>query len=151
MTRGTAMRRPLLRPDLRALVVGGEQVVLFSEREHVRLKGGPVVDVVPLLDGVRAPEDVVALLDGRVAPEEVYYTLLELERRGFLVEADDLPRERVALLAALGVSPVRIRDERVRITAVPPVPTEPLLDALAELGVGKDTEAPLHVVLADDY
>jgi oxazoline/thiazoline synthase len=151
MTRGTAMRRPLLRPDLRAVVVGGEQVVLFSERAHVRLKGGPVADVLPLVDGVRAPEDVVALLDGRVAPEEVYYTLLELERRGYLVEADDVPRERVALLAALGVSPAEIRDERVRITAVRPVSAEPLLDALAELGVGVDTEAPLHVVLADDY
>src|SRR5262249_39301601 len=72
-------------------------------------------------------------------------------RRGYLVEADDLPRERVALLAALGASPARIRDERVRVTAVPPVPAEPLLDALADLGVRADTEAPVPVVLAGDY
>ena len=144
------LARPVLRPDLRAVVVDGETVVLFSEREHFRLAGGPVAGVLPLLNGVRAPEEVVAALDGSVAPEEVYYTLLELEQRGYLVEADGgAPRER-ALLAGLGVG-AGLRGARVAVSVVGEAKVEPLREALRELGVGVDAEAPLRVVLADDY
>ena len=145
------LARPLLRPDLRMVVVDGGTVVLFSEREHIRLAGGPVAEVVPLLDGAWAPEDVVGALEGRVAAEEVYYTLLELERRGYLIEADDGPRERVALLAGLGVAAAGLQSARVRVTAVGDVAVEQLRDALGELGVQADEQAAVAVVLADDY
>src|SRR5262245_2814993 len=103
------LTRPLLRPDLRAVLVDGETVVLFGGRDHIRRAGRPVADVIPLLDGARAPEDVVAALDGRVATEEVYYALLELERRGYVVDADCGPVEHLARLAGLGVAPARLR------------------------------------------
>src|SRR5262245_27228657 len=96
------LARPRVRPDLRAVVVDTETVMLLGERDHVRLTGRPVADVLPLLDGERAPEEVVAALDGRVAPEDVYYALIELEQRGYLVEAEGGPG-RHAFLAGLGV------------------------------------------------
>jgi len=145
------LARPLLRPDLRALVVDGETVVLFGERGHFRLAGRPVADVLPLLDGARAPEEVVAALDGRVASEEVYYALLELERRGYVVDADGAPVERLALLAGLGVAPARLRGARVRIAALGEATVDAVADPLAELGIAADARAPLAVVLVDDY
>src|SRR5262245_24156337 len=145
------LARPLLRPDLRAIVVDGETVVLFGERAHFRLAGRPVADVLPLLDGARAPEEVVAALDGRVAPEEVYYALFELERRGFVVDADGIPVERRALLAGLDVAPARLRGARTRIAALGDATVDAVADPLAELGIAEDAQAPLAVVLVDDY
>src|SRR5262249_34621407 len=145
------LARPLLRPDLRAIVADGETVVLFGERGHFRLAGQPVADVLPLLDGARAPEEIVAALDGRVAPEEVYYALLELERRGYVVDADGGPFERLALLSGLGVAPARLRGARVRIAALGEATVDAVTDPLAELGIAADAQAPLAVVLVDDY
>jgi oxazoline/thiazoline synthase len=126
-------------------------LVLGSEREHFRLSGNPVADVLPLLDGTRGPADVVAALRGRAVPEEVYYTLLELERRGYVVEADDDAPDRLALLAGLGVALPRLRAARAVVTTIGAVDAEPTLDALAELGVAASSDAPVAVVLADDY
>jgi len=146
------LARPLLRPDLRLLVDDGRGLVLGSEREHVRLSGSPVADVVPLLDGTRSPADVVAALRGRAAPEDVYYTLLELERRGYVVEAGDDAPGRQALMAGLGVAPSRLRDARAVVTTVGGVDAGPLLDALEELGAtAGSSDAPIAVVLVDDY
>jgi hypothetical protein len=47
-------------------------LVLAGEREHIRLSGGAVAEVLPLLDGTRGPDELVAALDER-APREVYY------------------------------------------------------------------------------
>jgi oxazoline/thiazoline synthase len=145
------LARPLLRPDLRVLVDDGRTLVLGSEREHVRLSGGPVADVVPLLDGTRSPAEVVAALDGRAAHEEVYYALLELERRGYVVEADDEAPERLALLAGLGVAPARLRGARAVVRNVGAADAGPVLAALRQLGVAGADDAPVAVVLADDY
>jgi oxazoline/thiazoline synthase len=144
------LTRPLLRPGLRPLVVDADTLVLAGEREHVRLSGGAVAEVLPLLDGTRGPAELVAALDER-APHEVYYTLLELERRGYLVEADGSPPERLALLTGLGVAPQKLLGARARTAAIGDVDVGPLFDALAELGVAADDEAPLAVVLSDDY
>jgi oxazoline/thiazoline synthase len=145
------LTRPLLRPDLRVLVVDGDTLVLGAEREHFRLSGGALADLVPLLDGTRGPAELVAALGERAEPPEVYYTLLELEQRGYLVEADGAPPQRLALLAGLGVAPQRLLHARARPAALGDVDLGPLHDALAELGVAADEEAPLGVVLADDY
>ena len=130
--------------------VDGDTLVLAGEREHIRLSGGAVAEVLPLLDGARGPDELVAALDER-APHEVYYTLLELERRGYLIEADGAPPERLALLTGLGVAPQLLLGARARTAAIGDVGLRPLLDALAELGVAADDEAPLGVVFADDY
>lgn len=143
------LTRPLLRPDLRSLVVDGG-TLLVGERGHIRLAGGAIAEVLPLLDGTRGPEEVVAALDPR-APEEVYFTLLELERRGYLVEADGAATERVALLAGLGVTSTRLPGARALIAAAGEADAGPVLGALAELGVAADESAPLAVVLTDDY
>jgi bacteriocin biosynthesis cyclodehydratase domain-containing protein len=146
------LARPLLRPDLRLLVDDGRTLVLGSEREHIRLSGSPVADVLPLLDGTRGPADVVAALRGRAAPEDVYYTLLELERRGYVVEAGDDAPSRRALLAGLGVAPPRLVGSSAVVATIGGVDPGPVLEALDELGVPSTSgDALFAVVLVDDY
>ena len=81
------LRRPRFKPHLRAEVVPGEGVFLRSEKTHTVLHGRLYELVAPCLDG-RPVAEVSARLRGRISTAHLYYTLAQLEQKGYLTEND---------------------------------------------------------------
>ena len=153
------LHRPIFSPAYRTRATD-EGVVLVREDGYVVLDGTVCTALAPLLDGTRTADEIAAALDGTVPPEQVYFTLMMMEREGYLTEAldADLPPGSAALWAALGVevanAEARLHTRTVSISALGGLDPAPLRDLLAEMRVRcTDTTAgaDLHVVLAADY
>src|ERR1700678_642844 len=92
-------RRPRFKPHLRVEVVPGDGVFLLSERHQVVLQGRLYERIAPWLDG-RPVEAVCTQVSDQTAPAQVFYTLAQLEKRGYLTEANEgRPAAELALWA----------------------------------------------------
>ena len=114
--------RPQFKPQFRVEVVPGEGVFLLSELHQAVLQGSLYEIVAPCLDG-RPVEEICARLRGQATPAHVFYTLAQLEKRGYLAEADDgRPAAESALWAEQQVDPAvaarRLAETPVAIRAV---------------------------------
>jgi ribosomal protein S12 methylthiotransferase accessory factor len=150
--------RPKLRDHLRLGVVPPDRVVFAGEAGHQILRGRSCALVAPLIDGRRTPDDIIAELSGDVDAAQVAYVLELLETRSLIDEATDaVPRAVSAYWNAFGV-PTAVAAERllrtpVRVVSVGAVPAAELEAELraSHVVVTDDDDAPLTVVLADDY
>ena len=77
------LRRPVFRPHYAVKPVENEGVFLVSEWHQTVLQGSLYEAVAPWLDG-RTVEEVCAALRGDLTPAQVFYTLNQLEKRGYL-------------------------------------------------------------------
>src|SRR5262245_18933115 len=102
---GPMLNRPRFRPHFHVEVVPGEGVFLLSDSRQTLLRGRLFELVTPWLDG-RTADDVCHQLRGTAAPAAVYYSLLQLERKEYLCEADaGLPAGQAALWSSQQVAP----------------------------------------------
>jgi len=79
------MHRPVFKPHYLVKVIENEGVFLLSERHQTVLQGWLYEVIAPRLDG-RPVEDLCAELRGRVMAAQVYYTLNQLEKKGYIAE-----------------------------------------------------------------
>jgi oxazoline/thiazoline synthase len=63
-------------------------VFLLTERNSVLLNDRIHELLMPLIDGRRTVDQIVDLLRGEVSATDVYYTLMWMEQKGYLVESD---------------------------------------------------------------
>ena len=145
------LRHPTLKAKLKAGAVPGEGVILVSEEGAWTLQGALFEQVLPLLDGVRTPEQIAAAL-APVKPAEVYYVLAFLEKKGHLtdrVAGLDVPDE--AFWEGLGLDPgsawTALRTRKVRVRSVGAADPRPLIRSLEEAGLrvvdgASDTPSP---------
>ncbi|MGC4064876.1 MAG: TOMM precursor leader peptide-binding protein [Polyangiaceae bacterium] len=146
-----------LKPHLRAVLAGHEQVFLIGEHDRFLLSGRLTAMVVPLLDGNRSQLDLMTELRERCSPAEVLYTLTRLEQRGYITATcEELPPEKEAYWQACGVGHdafERIREARVGIDTIGA--TDHLIEAtkhaLKSAMLEVDDNASLRFVLTDDY
>jgi ribosomal protein S12 methylthiotransferase accessory factor len=147
--------RPRFKPHLHVETIPGEGVFLLSEVAQTVLQGRLYEQVAPLLDG-RPVKDICSSLRGRASPAQVYYTLGQMEKKGYLTEGDDLlPAGEAALWAIQGVEPAlaarRLAETAVALTAVGGVEVEPFRALLQALHVSLAEPGELGVVLTDNY
>ena len=147
------LRRPRFKPHLRLEVVPGEGVFLLSELKQTVLQGRLYERVIPFLDG-RPTADVVAGLQGQVAPAQVFYTLAQLEQKGYLDEAEDsLSREEAAYWSEQQVRPAtaaaRLAETVVQVCSVGKVDAGPFQALLESLRVRLGGTGGFTVVLTD--
>ena len=148
-------RRPQFKPQLRVEVVPGEGVFVLSELQQDVLQGSLYELIAPCLDG-RPIEDVCARLTGQTTPAHIFYTVAQLEKRGYLVEAGDArPVAESALWAEQQIDPAaaarRLAETSVAIRAAGAVDAAPLEALLRSIGVRTDGESALTVVATDGY
>jgi len=141
---------------LRVEPFDGERVFLISERERFMLQGRSYALLAPLIDGRRKVLELIQALAGRLSGPEVYYALMILEERGYLVEAtDSLPAQVVAHWESLGVpgglAAERLRGTSVAVRALGGLDAQPLVKALEETGLQVREEGGLCVVMTPDY
>jgi len=148
-------------------------VFLLSELDYFVLTGHLYELVAPLIDGQRSSDDIADLLRDRASPAEVYYVLMLLEKKGYIVEADkSLPDEIAAFWDSLkverGEAKSRLQAVKVFVTSFGNVKPEPFITALETLKIqafqcnsqdiawemdaeASDPEPRLIVALTDDY
>ncbi len=83
------LERPRFKPHLRVDVVPGEGAfVLSPDAGQTLLRGRLYELVVPEIGGGRAADEVCDALEGRASAAEVYFVVGQLEKKGFLYEAE---------------------------------------------------------------
>lgn len=151
------LTRPRFQPHLRVAVVPEEGVFVLSGTKEMLLRGRLYELVAPHVDG-RAADEICDLLAERASPAEVYYTLSQLEKRGYLTQHDDAAPAGAAWWSAQQVDPGaaarRLAEARVSISALG-VDTQPLCELLGAAGVCVDENSELAgelaVVAVDHY
>lgn len=151
--------RPTFSPQFHAEIVAPEGVFLLSEQGHFVLKGELHCRLAPLLDGHHSADQIVDRLAPHASAAQVYYTLGQMEKKGYIVPAGEtLPREQAAFWRSQGADPhaaqANLAARRVAVKSLSSLPSALLGDALRALGAtlaDGEQEADLLVVLVDDY
>lgn len=137
-------------------VVELEGVFLLSEQDPIFLTGQIYQKLALLLDGSRTVEELVNLLADTASAPEVYYALMRLEQKGYVVENDNnISLEAGAFWDSFSidnkqVSYLQPRDE-VAVTTFSNIPTHLFLSNLESLDIQVNQQGKYHVVLTDDY
>jgi bacteriocin biosynthesis cyclodehydratase domain-containing protein len=145
------VNKPKWKDTFYVQVVEPDTVFLVSE-QHLHLLSGPVYkQLAPLLDGSYTLLEIVGLLASRLPYGHIETALERLEANGYLVEADGrYPAEEAAFWQSLNVQAAPV-GKGVTVQAVGQADAEPLIRALATLGVTAGEGAGLPVVVTDDY
>ncbi|HIK07645.1 MAG TPA: TOMM precursor leader peptide-binding protein [Trichormus sp. M33_DOE_039] len=130
-------------------------VFLLSEKGHFVLKGYLYCLLTPLLTGIYTVEEIAQHLQGQATIHEITYALEQLERKGYITNADSLPPAESAFWGLLNrsaeLSAQRLCETQVAITTFGKVTAEPLHTILASLKIGVTEASEFTVVLTDDY
>lgn len=150
------INRPQFKSCFYVEIVETVGVFLLAESDYFVLTGHLYELIAPLLNGKRTPEEIVDLLEEQVSPAEVYYVLMLMEQKGYIVERDEeIPSEIAAFYSLLNVTPQlateRLRSTKVAVTSYGNVPTAPLISLLESLNIQVGDAGELAVVLTDDY
>jgi ribosomal protein S12 methylthiotransferase accessory factor len=141
-------------------VVPEEGIFVLSGSKETLLRGRLYELVAPHVDG-RTPDEICDLLTQRVSAAEVYYTLGQLEKRGYLAEADDgLPAATAAWWSMQQIdthaASYRLATVGVTVRGIG-VDVEPLVEALAGSGVlvtdgdGSEVSVDRPLIIAVDH
>jgi len=148
------MEKPIFKPHFRAEIVPDQGVLLLSESGHHVLTGKLFQLVAPLVDGKRSPDDIVDSLAGELQAAEVYYALLMLEKKGYLLEAG-ATNHLTAFWTVNGIDPgdaaERLNRLGVSVAALGDVSTGPLVSILKGQGIQSVDDGHVRLVLTDDY
>lgn len=148
--------RPKFKSCYRVEVVESVGVFLLSEIDYFLLKGDLYELITPLIDGNNKVDDIVDRLQGKASPAEVYYTLMVMERKGYIVENDDtIPSELADFLDILDVDRAlavsRLRETTLAVHSFGNLSTKELTNILTSRNVKVSDSGNLAVVLTDDY
>ncbi len=148
------LTRPRFKPHLQLATVPDEGIFVLAGSKHTLLRGRLYELVTPHLDG-RSADEICDCLADQASPAEVYFTLGQLQKKGFLVEsADALSEPDFAWWSSQDVDPQtvarRLSSYSVSIAGMG-IDPQPLGDLLEGLGVQIEREGDLSVVVVDHY
>ena len=137
-----------------------KDLLLLSERDSVLLSGDLYQLLMPLLDGCHTADEIVDLLQEKASAAEVYYALMLMEQKGYIVESDDtLPSNLTIFCEHLNVAS-SLADHRLQTTKVgiktlgshlPSLEFKTMLESMQISVVGLEEIADIEIVLTDEY
>ena len=150
------INKPKFKSCFHVEIVESVGVFLLSESERYVLEGRTYELLAPLMNGDRSENELANLLKGQVEPREVFYALMRMKQKGYIVEAeDDVPPEQGGLYTLLKVEPKvakeKLREKKVSCVALGSAKAEPLMAILESLGIQTGEDPDMTVVLTDDY
>lgn len=132
---------PALLPHLELASLGDEGVVVRSATGNTLLEGRLYARVMALVDGLRSADAIADALP-EFGSHEVYYALLQLEKRGYLVESYSAPRAEAAYWSLQDLPP-SLADRR-------PLVALRGLETLSGVELVPEEKAELLVVVTHD-
>ncbi|MEY2832389.1 MAG: hypothetical protein RLZZ574_1647 [Cyanobacteriota bacterium] len=133
-----------------------DRVFLLSEKNYFVLNNHLYYLLAPFLDGSHTVNSIVDQLKGKTSAAEIYYALMSLESKGYVVEADDETRsEHSAFWNFLDIdskiAKSRLQSTKVTITSLGEVSSKPFISLLESLNIQIDNDGDFTVVLTDNY
>jgi oxazoline/thiazoline synthase len=128
-------------------------VFLLSEKGHFVLNGRLYYLLAPLLNGLYTLEEITQQLQGQAAADEIFYALEQLQRKGYITNADNIPPPESAFWGLLNrdANLVRQKAAKVAISSFGSVTSQPLTTILESLNIPIADTSEFTVVLTDDY
>ena len=150
------IKQPAFQPIYGVRSAGEEAVWFASEHGTSLLEGRSFALVAALIDGEKTTDQIVELLYDHLHPAEVYYALLQMESKGYLMESDSTLSPRLAaFLGSLDIGIQtgwqRLRETVVTVTSVGGLDSSQLANALPSLSLQVAEKGDLEIVLTDDY
>ena len=160
------LKRPKFKTHFRVETLEEEGAFLISERDAIVLSDGLFQSLIPLLDGNRTAEEIAEQLQDRLPAPYIYYALMELEQRGYLVENQEILPESLAIFCEhlnvnLEDACHRLQTTKVAVKALGNLSTSGLIRTTKSLQIqvaqegnveeGNVEEGNFEVVLTDDY
>jgi bacteriocin biosynthesis cyclodehydratase domain-containing protein len=150
------LNKPTLKLGFNWEVVGAEDILIVSERDSMLLNGRLYQLLMPLMNGKHTVDEIVDRLP-EISTSEVYYALMLLEQRGYLIESSDtLPSDLAIFCQHLAITPQeannRLQTTRVAVKSfgVDRWVAE-FISTLQTLQIQVSEEADIEVILTDNY
>jgi oxazoline/thiazoline synthase len=126
------------------------QVFLLSEKDYFVLTGYLYELLASLIDGQHTVDDIIEQCEGKASAAELYYALMLMEQKGYIVEStDELLPEIEAFWHSLNVNTKelinRLKNTEVSVKTFGNVPN------YKELNIKIGDAGDLAVILTDDY
>lgn len=150
------LKKPRFKIQFRVETVEGEGSFLLSENGAVFLSDRIYQSICPLLDGNHTVDEIVDRLQEELPPAYIYYALMELEHKGYLIESETiLPDNIIVFVEHLNVNIKdayhRLQETKVKVKALGALSASGLLDILNSLHIQIAEDANFEIVLTDDY
>ena len=150
------LNKPKLKSCFRVETVEPENIFLLSEKNSVVLSGRLYLLLAPLIDGHHTVDEIVDLLQETASATEVYYALMRMEQKGYIVESEEhLPSPLAVFCDALNIDTQealrRLQATKVAVKSFGSISTSEFIATLESLHIQVADEGDLDVVLVDDY
>ncbi|KYC42525.1 adenylate cyclase [Scytonema hofmannii PCC 7110] len=149
-------KKPKFKTCFRIETVETEGVFLVSERDTIVVQDRLYLLLCPLLDGNRTVDEIVQQLQDKLPMSYIYYALMELEQRGYLVEYEEVLPSNVAIFCEhlkvnIEDACQRLQVSKVAVRALGDLSGAELIATLESLKIQVAKEGDIEVVLTDDY
>lgn len=150
------IKKPQLKNSFRFEKVDSEGIFLLSEKRTVLLNDPLFQKLIPLIDGKLTTEDIVNQLREELPEAYIFYALMELEQKGFIIESDPVLDPNLALFCesfsvAAKEGCKQLQSTQVAIRALGSLSCKNLSDSLGRSHIQVADEGELEVILTDDY
>lgn len=150
------IKHPVFRSYFKVRQKKGEGTFILSDFGHHILDGEVENIVIPLIDGVKSTDEIANSLSGQIPIEAIYYTILKLEKNGFIKdvnqkELDDLS----SIIGYLGITNQNKNVERssvqMTLAAFYDVDIAPIENLFSKNGITFHKDANTVIAITDDY
>ncbi|RKZ91216.1 MAG: adenylate cyclase [Candidatus Parabeggiatoa sp. nov. 1] len=150
------LNKPQFKRCYHVEIVEPEGVFLLAHNQYFLLKGRLYQQLAFLIDGRRTVDEIVDLMQEQASAAEVYYALMLMEQKGYLVENDhSLPTAVAAFYDTLNIETRdavrRLQTTNVVVRSLGAIDIEPFISVLESLHIQVQTEGEFEVILTDDY
>ncbi|MBW4636409.1 MAG: TOMM precursor leader peptide-binding protein [Iphinoe sp. HA4291-MV1] len=153
------LKQPKFKHSIRVEIVEQKGVFLLSERNSFLLSGRIYQLLTPLIDSHHTTDEIVDLMAEKVSAAEVYYALMQMEQKGYIVENDSsIPSTLAFFCDTLNIDSreayQRLQAIKVAVKAFGSIPTSKFIAILKSLHIQvaeEGNEGDIEVVLTDDY
>ena len=116
--KGVMLKKPKFKNCFKVITIESVGVFLLSETDYYVLTGKLYELLAPLINGERTPEELIELVAEKASAAEVFYALMLMEQKGYIVESEDpLPSEIASLCDLLQINR-EAASERLKTTKV---------------------------------
>jgi bacteriocin biosynthesis cyclodehydratase domain-containing protein len=149
--------KPRFKQHFHVEVCEPEGVFLLAENQSFFLQGSIYQRLVPLIDGQHTVEEIVRHLQKQTFVAEIYYALMLLEKRGYLIENIEKSfSEPIATFCDIldiktNEAAHRLQTTQVAIHTLGAINADPFISLLKSLNIQVAGQGDLNIVLTDDY
>ncbi len=162
------LNKPKISSCYRVEIIESEGVFLLSERDSFVLTGSLYQQLVPLLNGQHTVDKIVDMVLyhlplGKASNEEliaanaeVYYTLMQMEQKGYIVESNnELPSSLTVFCETINIcskeASKRLQTVKICVTTFGSVTSSEFIQSLESLHIQVAEDGDIDAVLTDDY